>query len=269
MVAEKLELEEKRVKSEVLAGGQIPQHIAIIMDGNGRWAQERRLPRVAGHQEGVNSVREIVNAAGELNVKYLTLYTFSTENWKRPKKEVSALMSLLLQTIRNEVDDLNRNNVKLQAIGRIEDLPFLPRQGIQQAMHLLRKNTGLTLNLALSYSGRQEIIDAVNKIISDAKKNKTEQSDITETVFDRYLYTCDLPDPDLLIRTSGELRLSNFLLWQLAYTEIYFTEKFWPEFRRLEFYEAIRVFQQRERRFGKVGEQINQHSKRKKPANKS
>lgn len=230
--------------------GNIPEHIAIIMDGNGRWAKQRSLPRIAGHREGINSVREIVQACGEIGVKILTLYTFSSENWRRPRQEVSALMRLLLVTINREVEELNRKNVRLMVIGDIDALPEKPRSGILAGIEKLKSNTGLILNLALSYGGRQEIIEAVRKICRERKNN------ITEKEFSKYLYTADIPDPDLLIRTSGELRLSNFLLWQLAYTEIYITEVLWPDFRRAELMEAIRDFQKRERRFGRVSEQL-------------
>lgn len=246
------------LKKEILTCGNIPRHVAIIMDGNGRWAKQRQLPRVQGHKEGINSVREIVSAAGELEIKFLTLYTFSTENWKRPEFEVNALMALLLQTIREELDELNRNNVRLQTIGHLEDLPFLPRQGLKQAIHILRKNTGLTLNLALSYSSRREITDAVKNIVTNAISGKVKPENVTEAFIAQHLYTAKIPDPDLLIRTSGELRISNFLLWQLAYTEIYVTNLFWPDFRSTEFYKAIQTFQKRERRFGRVSEQLEE-----------
>ncbi|RJP80920.1 MAG: isoprenyl transferase [Candidatus Zixiibacteriota bacterium] len=234
-----------------LVPGKIPHHIAIIMDGNGRWAKQRSLPRIAGHREGINSVREIVRVCGELGVKILTLYTFSSENWRRPRQEVSALMRLLLVTINREVADLNRNNVRLTVIGRINDLPEKPRQGILNGIEALKNNTGLNLNLALSYGGRQEILDAVRDICRQGLQEVTEQE------FSRHLYTADIPDPDLLIRTSGELRLSNFLLWQLAYTEIYVTEVLWPDFRRAELVKAILAYQGRERRFGRVSEQLD------------
>ncbi len=230
---------------------RVPSHIAIIMDGNGRWAKRRSLPRIAGHREGINSVREIVRACGKLGVKVLTLYTFSAENWNRPRQEVSALMHLLLATINREVNDLNRNNVKLMTIGRLEELPDKPREGILNAIERLKDNTGLILNLALSYGGRQEIVDAVRRLLKEGKK------DITEEEFSRYLYTGGIPDPELLIRTSGELRLSNFLLWQLAYTEIYVTDILWPDFRTPQLYDAVIAFQHRERRFGKVSEQLS------------
>lgn len=229
---------------------KIPQHIAIIMDGNGRWARQRNLPRIAGHREGINSVREIVRICGELGVKVLTLYTFSAENWRRPRREVSALMRLLLVTINRELKDLNRNNVRLMVIGRIDDLPEAPRRGILKGIEYLKDNTGLILNLALSYGGRQEILDAVNSLCRSGVR------DVTEEEFSQHLYTASIPDPDLLIRTSGELRLSNFLLWQLAYTEIYVTDVLWPDFREPELIKAIEAFQGRERRFGRVSEQL-------------
>lgn len=250
--------QEEQLKESILSAGNLPVHVAIIMDGNGRWAKQRGLPRVEGHREGINSVREVVRVAGEIGIKYLTLYTFSTENWRRPKREVSALMSLLLETVRAEVEELNRNNVRLMTIGRLDDLPYLPRQGMLQAMRRLQNNTGLTLNLALSYSSRREITDAVRAIVEKAVQGKLGPEDVNEELISAHLYTADIPDPDLLIRTSGELRVSNFLLWQLAYTEIYVTDIFWPDFRRLEFLKAIRCYQQRERRFGKVSEQLQE-----------
>ncbi len=248
--------QEEQLKEAIQSNGNIPVHVAIIMDGNGRWAKQRGLPRVEGHREGINSVREVVRIAGEIGIKYLTLYTFSTENWRRPKGEVSALMSLLLETVRAEIDELNRNNVKLMTIGRLEDLPYLPRKGMLQAIQRLRHNTGLTLNLALSYSSRREITDAVRYLVQKAARGELRPEDVTEELISAHLYTADIPDPDLLIRTSGELRVSNFLLWQLAYTEIYVTDIYWPDFRRLEFLKAIRCYQKRERRFGKVSEQV-------------
>lgn len=242
---------------EQLKRGPLPEHVAIIMDGNGRWAKKRHRPRVDGHREGINSVREIVRAAGELNLRYLTLYTFSTENWRRPKSEVAALMSLLISTIRAEVEELQRNNVRLATIGRMEDLPYLARQGMEHAKRVLSKNTGLTLNLALSYSSRQEITDAVRRIAADVAAGRLSPAAIDDETISSRLYTSEIPDPDLLIRTSGEQRLSNFLLWQLAYTEIYVTDVLWPDFRRKEFYDALCDFQKRERRFGKVSEQLH------------
>ena len=226
------------------------------MDGNGRWARSQQLPRVEGHREGINSVREVVKACGELDVKYLTLYTFSTENWNRPHSEVAALMRLLLKTIRSEVKELNKNNVRLTTIGKLNDLPFAARRSMLNAIKLLKNNTGLTLNLALSYSSRKEIIQAVRSIAQKVESGEMRIEEIEETLFSKHLYTSSIPDPDLLIRTSGELRVSNFLLWQMAYTEIYVTDVLWPEFRRKEFYQAIEAYQKRERRFGLVSEQI-------------
>ncbi|KAA3613911.1 MAG: isoprenyl transferase [Calditrichaeota bacterium] len=252
--AEQTHLEE--LKDAIKKAGNLPEHIAIIMDGNGRWAKSRKLNRVDGHKEGINSVREIVETAGNLGIKYLTLYTFSTENWNRPKGEVTALMALLLKTIRAEVNDLKRNNVKLTTIGRLNDLPFLARQSMKQASEILKKNTGLNLVLALSYSSRQEILDAVREIAMQAKNNKIQVEEIDEMFFSNQMYTKNIPDPDLLIRTSGELRISNFLLWQLAYTEIYVTDVLWPDFRSLDFLQAVQTYQGRERRFGKVSEQL-------------
>ncbi len=245
------------VKEKIIESGNLPQHVAIIMDGNGRWARHKGLSRVKGHQEGINSVREIVKAAGEVGVSYLTLYTFSTENWKRPKSEVTALMRLLLKTIRAEVDDLNKNNVRLQVLGNLADLPLAARTAMQSAIKRLQSNTGLTLNLALSYSSRREIADAVKAIVGRVLAGDLAKDDIGEATIGANLYTAGIPDPDLLIRTSGELRVSNFLLWQLAYTEIYVSNLCWPDFRRAEFFEAISAYQKRERRFGRVSEQLN------------
>jgi undecaprenyl diphosphate synthase len=227
---------------------KIPRHIAIIMDGNGRWAHARGLRRADGHREGVRSVRDIVEACGELGVEVLTLYTFSNENWRRPKLEIDALMDLLLNTVRQEVDNLERNNVRLRIIGRVHQLAFATRQGLDAATSRLSKNTGLILNLALSYGSRQEIIDAVQAVLRSGRK------DITEAEFEQYLYTAGLPEPDLLIRTSGEMRLSNFLLWQCAYTEMVVTEVLWPEFRRGNLVAAIEEFGRRQRRFGEIEE---------------
>jgi undecaprenyl diphosphate synthase len=241
----------KKYAQEIIARGNLPRHIAIIMDGNGRWAKKRGLPRVAGHREGINSVREIVRICGEIGIKYLTLYTFSTENWRRPRAEVSALMTLLLRTIRKEVADLHKNNVRLSTIGSLQDLPEDARKAMEEAKQFLQNNTGLNLILALSYSGRKEILQAVQRLIE--KKVK----DVDEKSFQRELYTADIPDPDLLIRTSGENRISNFLLWQLAYTEIFVSPVLWPDFREEQFYDAIHDYQERERRFGQVSEQLN------------
>lgn len=222
----------------------IPKHIAIIMDGNGRWAKKRGLPRIFGHREGSKSVREIVTVCGELKVKALTLYAFSTENWSRPKKEIDALMSLLVTMLKKEVKDLNQKNVRLQAIGRIHELSEKVQRELKNAIHSLRLNQGLILNLALNYGGRQEIVDAVNQLIKEGCQK------IDEKILSEYLYTKDLPDPDLVIRTSGEQRISNFLLYQIAYAEFYSTSVLWPDFRRDHLLFAIQEFQKRERRFG-------------------
>lgn len=245
------------LREEVLAGGQIPRHIAIIMDGNGRWAKERGLPRVAGHNEGINSVREVVRECGRIKVEVLTLYTFSVENWSRPKSEVSALMNLLLRTIQNEIDELHKNNVRLTLMGYLDNLPASTRRGLLKGVHKTQNNTGLNLNLAISYGSRQEIIDAVRAISRDVRDQKISVESINEELFSNYLYTAGKPDPDLLIRTSGELRISNFLLWQLAYTEIYVTSVYWPAFRQAELLEAVRSYQNRERRFGRTSDQLN------------
>jgi undecaprenyl diphosphate synthase len=249
-------LEASLTKQETVTSGKIPRHIAIIMDGNGRWARRQSLPRVAGHQEGINSVREVVEACGQLGVAYLTMYTFSKENWNRPKREVAALMRLLLRTIRAEVNELDKNNVRLGVIGNLNDLPLAARKGMQGAIARLKGNTGLYLNLALSYSSRREITDCVRKLCERVAHGEMRPDDISEDIISGHLYTADIPDPDLLIRTSGELRISNFLLWQLAYTEIYVTDVLWPDFREQELHKAIAAFQSRERRFGKVSEQL-------------
>lgn len=241
-------------------GAKLPRHVAIIMDGNGRWAQKRGLPRVAGHNEGVKSVRAVVEAAGEIGVKVLTLYTFSKENWFRPRHEVSALMKLLVSTMRREINDLIKKNVRLRAMGDLEDLPEDAYDEILYGIERTRHNTGLILNLALSYSGRQEIIDAVRSIAHKIKAGLLQPEEISEQVFAAHLYTTNLPDPDLLIRTSGEQRVSNFMLWQMSYTEIYVTKTLWPDFRKTEFYEALINFLNRERRFGKVSEQVVQNA---------
>ena len=241
---------------QVLQRGDLPGHIAIIMDGNGRWAVGQGLPRLAGHKEGVVSVREITRAAGELGISALTLFTFSSENWRRPKTEVDALMRLLVTTIRSEVQDLMDNNVRLTAIGCLDDLPDVARQELQTAIEATASNEGLNLNLALSYGGRQEILQAVKRVTEAVAKGELDPDDIDETMFSQKLYTHGMPDPDLIIRTSGEARLSNFMIWQSAYAELVIADAMWPAFRRRELYQAIQVYQQRERRFGKISEQI-------------
>jgi undecaprenyl diphosphate synthase len=242
----------EKLKQDILKKGNLPAHIAIIMDGNGRWARKRGLPRTAGHRAGVKAVKKVVKAAGELGIRVLTLFTFSQENWKRPKSEVSAIMKLLYETTKREINELDENNVKLITTGRIEELPSKRRQILQEAMMQTRDNTGLVLNLALNYGGRTEILDAVKRIAADVRENKLDPSELDEERFSGYLYTNGLPDPDLLIRTSGEMRISNFLLWQTSYTELYITDVLWPNFAAEDFYEAIWDYQNRERRFGKV-----------------
>ena len=239
---------------------RLPKHIAIIMDGNGRWAKERGEDRVYGHYEGVISVREIVDACGVLGVGYLTLYAFSTENWNRPKAEVDALMELLVNTIRKEVDDLKKNNVKLHVIGDFGSLPDVCQKEMTEAMEITSMNTGLNLVLALSYSARQELLMASRKIAEMVQNGVLQPDEITEQTFQKCLYTSNFPDPELMIRTSGETRISNFLLFQLAYSELYFTPVHWPDFRKQNLYEALIDYQGRERRFGKTSEQIQTNS---------
>ena len=234
----------------------IPRHIAIIMDGNGRWANAKGLPRIAGHREGVRTVRKITEICGDLNVKILTLYTFSSENWNRPATEVSALMKLLMSSLRREVKDLMKNNVRFTVIGNINELEFNVQNELIDAIHKTKNNTGLNLNLALSYGSRQEILFAVKKLIDKVSKGEIKVDEIDESVFSKLLYTQNIPDPDLLIRTGGEFRISNFLLWQIAYTEIHVTDTSWPSFGKKELTEAIYEYQNRDRRFGKISEQF-------------
>lgn len=235
---------------------QLPVHIAVIMDGNGRWAKKKGNIRIFGHKHGVKSVKDVVEASVEIGVKYLTLYAFSTENWNRPKIEVNALMSLLVSTINTELKTLNKNNVRLLAIGNLENLPKNVYKKLNEAIENTSGNTGLSLVLALSYSSRWEITNAVKKISGDIISQKIRVEDINENLFSTYLNTNEIPDPELLIRTSGELRISNFLMWQMAYTELYFTETLWPDFTKNEYYKAIYDYQHRERRFGKTSEQL-------------
>jgi undecaprenyl diphosphate synthase len=239
-------------KEFTLDTGRLPRHIAIIMDGNGRWAQKRGLPRVAGHRAAIESVRDVVRGCGELQIEVLTLYAFSVENWSRPQEEVRALMRMLRELLRREVRELHRSNVRLTSTGRLEDLSGGVREELLRAIEKTRTNSGLVLNLALSYGGRSEIVDAVKAWFEDVRAGRANPENLDEAAFARYLYTRDLPDPDLLIRTSGELRVSNFLLWQIAYTELFITPVLWPDFRRQQLYEAIREYQKRERRFGRV-----------------
>jgi len=240
---------------------RVPRHVAIIMDGNGRWAKKKLLNRIHGHVKGVDAVREVVTACRELGVKILTLYAFSVENWKRPKDEIAALMGLLKEYLLKESEEMIRNNIRLRAIGRVEDLPADVQETLRETMLKTERCTGMTLNLALSYGGRSEILHAVQKILSDSQKGLLKPEEITFQRFSQYLWTQGLPDPDLLIRTSGEFRISNFLLWQIAYTELYVTDTLWPDFDRKELLKAIADYQLRERRFGMTSEQLNGREK--------
>jgi len=236
---------------------ELPRHIAIIMDGNGRWARLKGKTRVEGHAAGVDSVRDVVEACAQLGIGYLTLFTFSTENWKRPEKEVSALMQLLIRVLRKETRELHDNNIRLNVIGNLNLLPEKVRHVLRETMELTKNNSRLVLSIALSYSGKWDIVQACRSIAFDVQNGQLEAKDIDEQLFSSCLSTASIPDPELLIRTSGEFRISNFMLWQSAYTEIYFTNTYWPDFRRSQLYEAIRDFQSRERRFGQTSEQIN------------
>jgi len=232
----------------------LPKHVAVIMDGNGRWATQKGVARIFGHRNAVQSVKDVVEGCGELGIKFLTLYAFSTENWGRPKEEVDALMELLVNTLKKEIKSLHENRVKLKTIGSIDHLPPLCQSNLAEAIEATSNNKGLTLVLALSYSGRWDITQAARKISADAVSGKLQPADINEEAFSNYLSTAGIPDPELLIRTSGEMRVSNFLLWQLAYTEFFITQKLWPDFRKEDLYEAICAYQHRERRFGKIAE---------------
>jgi len=235
---------------------KLPAHIAIIMDGNGRWASQHGMDRILGHQKGVEAVRNVIEAAAELGIKYLTLYAFSTENWGRPDDEVSALMRIMVQSLNNETDTMIKNNIRMAAIGDVNRLAEDVKTRLFETINLTEGSTGLNLIVALSYSSRWEITEAVRKIVHEIHNKKLNPEKINEALFEKHLNTSGIPDPDLLIRTSGELRISNFLLWQLAYTELYFTRKLWPDFGKDDLYDAIIDFQKRERRFGKTSEQI-------------
>ena len=252
--------EDQEIQNSLLEAGELPRHIAIIMDGNGRWARERNRPRIEGHRNGVNSVRDIVRACGQMDVEYLTLYAFSTENWKRPKSEVSLLMELLMHYLRSELDELDRNNVRLNAIGQLNALPKGVARELHKAIDRLSGNTGLTLTLALSYSGRWDILRAVQTLALDVRGGALSPEDITEDRFRSYMNTHDLPDPDLLIRTSGEMRLSNFLLWEMAYAEIFVAPVYWPDFDRAQLYHALVNYMSRERRYGRTSEQLGENT---------
>lgn len=231
--------------------GSLPEHVAIIMDGNRRWAKKHLIPATLGHREGALRVIDLVKTCAEVGIKYLSIYAFSTENWGREKKEVDYLMNLLVEFVKKELNYLNENNVRIRLMGNLDDLPETTKNEVKRSIELTKNNTKLTLNIALSYGSRTEITDAVKKVISDYENNKINIDEINENSFKNYLYTYDMPDPDLLIRTSGEIRLSNFLLYQLAYTEFYFTDVMWPEFNKEEFLKAIYSYQTRKRRYGK------------------
>ncbi|WP_108820979.1 isoprenyl transferase [Dysgonomonas sp. Marseille-P4361] len=236
---------------------RIPQHIAVIMDGNGRWAKQRNLDRTFGHKEGVSAVRRIIEAASIAQVSYITLYTFSTENWNRPEEEVKALMSLMIQAVAKETPDLVKNNVRVKVIGDVSRLPEDTKEALQYCLETTAPCTGVTVILALSYSSKWEITEAIKNIAKDVNSKAINIDDINETLIDSYLETKEIPNPDILVRTGGELRISNFLLWQIAYSELYFTDELWPDFNEESFYKAIVDFQSRERRFGKTSEQVS------------
>ena len=259
MALEKATGHDRKLQERLLGSGDVPGHIAIIMDGNGRWAQKRGLPRIAGHHEGVNSVRDIVEACGQLGVKYLTVYAFSTENWKRPQEEVSLLMRLLLKALRDEKDRLHQNEVKLKVVGDIAALPQDIQDELLDGIEKMKDNKGLTLILALSYSGRWDITNAIQRMYDEIRSGSLKKEQITQELITSYLATKDFPDPDLLIRTSGEFRISNFLIWQIAYSELFISQEFWPSFRRKQLYEAVANFQRRERRYGMVSEQLHKN----------
>ena len=248
----------KDIEDSIIDKNNIPKHIAIIMDGNGRWAKAHSLPRIAGHKEGIDSVRAITKKCGDIGVKHLSLYTFSSENWSRPIKEVKALMGLLLLTIRREIKDLNKNNVRLTTIGNMGDLPDDARKGMEEGLKITENNSGLNLILALSYGGRQEILKMVRSIARKAVNGEIEPDKLSEGDIVNELDTAKIPDPDLLIRTGGDQRISNFLLWQIAYSEIYVTDTYWPEFKEKQLLEAVADFQDRERRFGRISEQLDE-----------
>ncbi len=249
-------MSEKNMSEEELKAAldreKLPQHVAIIMDGNGRWADKRNLPRNAGHKAGVEPIRAVIGLCVELEISVLTLYAFSSENWKRPLREVNALMKLVLEQLRDQAPELSKNNIQLRAIGNIDGLPGRVIREIRRSKDITKDNTGLILNMALNYGSRQEMVHALQRIVNDVDKNKLKPSDVDETIFAQYLYTAGLPDPDLLIRTSGEMRISNFLLWQLAYAEFYVTDVLWPDFREKELLLALLSYQERKRRFGGI-----------------
>ena len=253
---ENINKQDSEIQSELRSFSNLPKHIAIIMDGNGRWALSKNISRLLGHKEGIESVKDIVRTSSNIGIKYLTLYAFSIENWKRPDDEVSGLMKLLDTFMKSEINELHKNNVKIQLIGKISSLPKYAQDTLHKAVKKTEKNDGLTLVLALSYGARWDIVRAAQLISIDVRRGKLSPEDITEENFHKYLSTSEIPDPDLLIRTSGEFRISNFLLWEIAYSEIYITNKLWPKFRKDDLYEALNDFVKRERRFGKTSEQV-------------
>jgi undecaprenyl diphosphate synthase len=242
---------------EKLDPNNLPRHIAVIMDGNGRWAKKQGAKRIFGHKSGIKSVKDITEGCADLGVEYLTLYAFSTENWNRPKLEVAGLMRILVSSLRKELNMLQKNEVKLSAIGDLQNLPRICQKELREAMENTKDNTKMQLTLALSYSGRWELLKAVRQLATDAQLGKIDVSDIDEHLLASNLETRDMPDPELLIRTSGEMRISNFLLWQIAYTELFITDVLWPDFRKEHLYQALMAYQSRERRFGKISEQVN------------
>ena len=242
---------------EKLDRDNLPRHIAVIMDGNGRWAKNKGAERIFGHQSAIKSVKDVTEGCTELGVEYLTLYAFSTENWNRPKLEVDGLMRLLVSSLKKELDTLQKNEVRLSAIGDLENLPRVCQRELGEAIDRTKDNSRMCLTLALSYSGRWELLKAIRKLAADVKSGKIEESDIDESMLASKLETKGIPDPELLIRTSGEMRISNFLLWQIAYTELYMTDVLWPDFRKKDLYDALMAYQSRERRFGKISEQVN------------
>ncbi|MBS1904359.1 MAG: isoprenyl transferase [Bacteroidetes bacterium] len=247
---------DKQVQQELISRGRIPEHVAIIMDGNGRWAEERKFPRAVGHQAGIASVRDITRSARELGIRYVTLYAFSTENWRRPRKEVAMLMRLLRKMLHEEIEEMLQNGVRLTTIGQTNALPPEVQKDLYDAIERTSGNNRLTLTLALSYSGRWDLVRAMQLMALDIRRGKLSPEDVNDGLVKSYLTTAEMPDPDLMIRTSGEMRLSNFLLWEMAYSEIHITKVFWPDFRREHLYEAIRDYQSRERRYGMTGAQL-------------
>jgi undecaprenyl diphosphate synthase len=247
-----------KIHSLGFEAAKMPAHIAVIMDGNGRWAKKKGFfSRIKGHENGVNALRELSTAAAELGISYLTVYAFSTENWNRPKSEVNALMGLLVSTLKSELPTLNKNDIRLNAIGSLDQLPLKAQQELKEVIEATSHNKHMTLTLALSYSSKTEILHAVKGVAEAVQREELKPDEITEKIFEKYLYTHNMPDPDLLIRTSGEYRISNYLLWQIAYSELYFSDTLWPDFTRNDLYQAIESYQKRERRFGKTSEQLS------------